>query len=213
MNDLERRLVELNEALLNLAEGKKIPDEILKQARQALSGATINTGAGNDTVIINNPKDCQDDCPPGPPGPPGPQGEPGPPGPQGEPGPQGPKGAKGDKGDQGPEGPKGDKGPEGPPGECNCCEEILISQNYQATSNDYYIGVNSKNPVTVTLPEDPEDCLQLIIKAEMGPPLGNRKVTIDTTDGSTIDGEEDYVIEFPYGSLRVISRGGEWYII
>jgi hypothetical protein len=47
----------------------------------------------------------------------------------------------------------------------------------------------------------------------MGPPLGNRKVTIDTTDGSTIDGEEDYVIEFPYGSLRVISRGGEWYII
>jgi hypothetical protein len=55
--------------------------------------------------------------------------------------------------------------------------------------------------------------MQLIIKAEMGPPLGNRKVTITTSDESTIDGKDEYIIEVPYGFLRVISRGGEWYII
>jgi hypothetical protein len=206
MNDLEARLIQLNEALLNLAEGKKIPDEILRQARQALSGATINTGNGNDTVIINNPEDnCE--CPPGPPGPQGEKGDTGEQGPQGEPGEAGPQGPPG------PKGAKGDKGDKGEPGECNCCEEILVANDYAATYNDYYIGVNSNKPVTITLPEDPKDCFQLIIKAEMGPPLGNRKVTITTIDGSTIDGEEEYVIEVPYGFLRVISRGGEWYII
>ncbi len=186
MNDLERRLVELNEALLNLAEGKPINDQLLNQARQVLAGkTTIDTGIGDDTVIINNPNEkCE--CPPGP------QGE------------------KGDKGDPG---EKGDKGDKGDPGECNCCNEILISSDYTVSSNDYYIGVNSKNPVTITLPEDPKDCLQLIIKAEMGPPLGNRKITIVTADDATIDGEDDYVIEVPYGYVRLISRGGEWYII
>lgn len=192
MNDLERRLVELNEALLNISEGKRVDDKLLQKARQALSGSlNIDTGNGADTVIINNPEEeCK--CPPGPPGPPGPQGE------------------KGDTGEAGPPGPQGEKGEAG---DCNCCAEILVANDYSATSNDYYIGVNSENPVTITLPEDPEDCLQLIIKAEMGPPLGNRKVTINTIDGSTIDGEEDYVLEVPYSFLRVISRGGEWYII
>lgn len=208
MNTLERRLVELNEALLNLSEGKKVDDKLLQQAKQALAGSlTIDTGAGNDTVVINTPKeDCQE-CPPGPPGPEGPQGEKGDPGEQGEVGPQGPQGPKGAKGD------KGEKGDKGDPGECNCCEEILVSGDYTATSNDYYIGVNSDKPVTITLPEDPEDCMQLIIKAEMGPPLGNRKVTITTADDATIDGKDEYIIEVPYGFLRVISRGGEWFVI
>ena len=47
----------------------------------------------------------------------------------------------------------------------------------------------------------------------MGPPLGNRKITIVTADDATIDGKDDYVIEVPYGYVRLISRGGEWYII
>ena len=141
----------------------------------------INSGPGNDTIIINE-KDC--DCPPGPPGP---QGEQGPPGPQGE---------------------------QGPPGICTCfCNEILISQDYEASSNDYYIGVNSSGPVKVILPEDPKDCQQLVIKAEMGPPLGNRKITISTNDSSTIDGNDEYVMTVPYESIQLISRGGEWFII
>jgi hypothetical protein len=185
MNDLERRLVELNEALLNLAEGKPVHDDLLKQARQALSGSSVNTGAGNDVVIINNHEDDCDECPPGPPGPQGPQGE------------------------QGPPGPKGDKGD---PGSC-FCNEILIDKDYEATSNDYYIGVNSEGPVTIALPETPRDCQQIVVKAEMPPPLGNRKITIITMDSSTIDGEDEYVMSIPYESVQLICRGGEWFII
>lgn len=194
MNSLEARLVELNEALLNLAAGRKIDDNLLRQAQHAIAGGQVNTGPGNDTVIINqgDNNDCKE-CPPGPPGPEGPPGPPGESGPQGEPGPV---------------------GPPGPPGECTCeCSSILVSQDYTATLDDYYIGVNSTGPITITLPPDCSDCHEIIVKAEMGPPLGNRKITITTTDGSTIDGTDSYVIEVPYQSLNILCRGGNWWII
>jgi hypothetical protein len=187
MDSLDRRLIELNAALLKLITGQGGPNpELLEQARQVLAGqTTINTGPGNDTVIINKTvhkgqgNGCE--CPPGPPGPPGPEGPPGPP---------------------------------GPPGECTCvCSATLVSQDYMAQEDDYYIGVNSLEPVTITLPQDPPDCQQIVVKAEMGPPLGNRKITVTTDDGSMIDGATEYVIEVPYQSVKVLYRGGHWWII
>jgi len=195
MDSLERRLVELNEALLKLNAGEKLDPKIFDQARQVLSGgSTINTGPGNDTVIINqgDNNDC-DKCPPGPPGPPGPSGPPGEQGPPGEPGPI---------------------GPPGPPGECSCeCTRTLVSQDYTAQVDDYYIGVNSDGPVTITLPADCDDSCEIVVKAEMGPPLGNRKITIVAQGDALIDGLEDYVIEVPYQSVNLICRGGNWWII
>lgn len=121
---------------------------------------------------------------------------------------------EGPPGPPGPEGPEGPPGPPGPPGECTCkCKSILVSENYTATCDDYYIGVNSNEPVTITLPENCTDCCEIIVKAEMGPPLGNRKVTVTTTDGSYIDGKDKYVMEVPYQSVNVFCRGGDWYII
>jgi hypothetical protein len=97
---------------------------------------------------------------------------------------------------------------------CTCkCKSILVSEDYTATCDDYYIGVNSEGPVTISLPEDCTDCCEIIVKAEMGPPLGNRKVTVTTTDGSYIDGIDKYVMEVPYQSVNVFCRGGDWYII
>lgn len=212
MDSLDRRLIELQGALLKLATGQPVSQELFQQAQQALSGMTadIMMGPGNDTVIINNQNggsDCV--CPTGPTGAPGVPGATGPTGAGGgEPGPQGPTGPTGTGGGQ-----TGATGPTGPSGAGCCGPCILISADYQALSTDYYIGVNSQDPVTVTLPEDCADCQQLIIKAEMGPPLGNRKVTVTTSDGSLIDGEPDYVIEVPYQSVHVLCRGGEWHII
>jgi len=213
MNSLEARLIELNDALLKLSERREPPTEaMIQQARQVLAGGlpTINTGPGNDTVIINNQGDNDDcKCPPGPPGPPGEQGPEGPPGPQGE---------SGESGEQGPQGEPGPPGPPGPPGECSCkCSRILVSEDYTAQVDDYYIGVNSTGPVTITLPADCDNSCEIIIKAEMGPPLGNRKITIvPNTDDSTtslIDGKLSYVIEVPYQSVNLICRGGNWWII
>lgn len=227
MDSLERRLIELNEALLDLTIGKKPHTDLMQQARQALAGSNqgFNTGPGNDTVIINTAdKDCE--CPPGPPGPAGPQGpqgEKGERGEQGPIGPQGPQGPAGTPGSEGPPGPPGAQGaqgkpgaigPPGPPGECPCeCKIILVSQDYTATNNDYYIGVSADKPVAITLPSDCRDCQEIIVKAEMGPPLGNRKVTVKTDNGSLIDNQPTYVLEVPYESVRLICRGGEWHII
>ena len=206
MNGLDARLVELNEALLNLASGKKVDDALLKQAQRVVAGGRIDTGPGNDTVIINqgDNNDCK--CPPGPTGP---QGDQGPTGPSGPPGPSGPSGESGTPGESGP------TGPTGPPGECTCkCSTTLVSQDYTAKMDDYYIGVNSSGPVTITLPSNCTDCQQIIVKAEMGPPLGNRKVSIITTGTTYIDGVvQEYVIEVPFQSVQFLCRDGNWYII
>ena len=234
MNTLDSRLIELNDALLKLSAGERPSPEFMHKAYQSLSGVTyVAPGPGNDTIIINETDggNCHE-CPPGPPGPPGPAGPQGEPGPQGDPGPPGEQGntgatgntgAQGDPGIQGPPGPtgntgaQGNTGPEGPPGpagNCSCnCSTILVSQNYTANVGDYYIGVNSNGAVTVTLPPNAPDCTELLIKAEMGPPLGNRKVTVTTSDGSYIDGSNNYIITVPYQSVNIICRGGDWWII
>jgi hypothetical protein len=79
--------------------------------------------------------------------------------------------------------------------------------------DDYYIGVASDGPTTITLPGDCQDCHEIIVKAEMGPPLGNRKITIVTADNALIDGANNYIIEVPYQSVNVLCRGGNWHII
>jgi hypothetical protein len=181
MDSLQRRLVELNQALLKLNAGEKVDPKYLEQAQRVLAGGTIDTGPGNDTVIINkNIHKNGGDCSPGP---------------------------------QGPQGPQGPTGPSGPSSDCDCdCNAILVSDDYEATSNDCYIGVNSEDPVTITLPAN---CTmqKIVIKAEMGPPLGNRKVTIKTSDGSTIDGDDEVVLEVPYQSVQLFCRDGNWLII
>jgi hypothetical protein len=92
----------------------------------------------------------------------------------------------------------------------------LVSEDYHAQVDDYYIGVTSTGPVTITLPGDCEDSCEIIVKAEMGPPLGNRKITIVAADDSTfssIDGQLSYVIEVPYQSVNLICHNGNWWII
>jgi hypothetical protein len=186
MNPLDRKLIEIYNYL------HRLQSEDYMYAIQALQYAENYNTNGSD--IINVESNI-----PGPPGPPGPQGPQGPSGPPGE---------------QGPKGEPGPPGPIGPPGECACkCKAILVSQDYVATLDDNYIGVNSTGPVTITLPANCTDCCQITVKAEMGPPLGNRKITINTIDEATIDGDDDYVMSIPYESVQLICRGGNWHII
>ena len=224
MDSLERRLVELNEALLKLAQGKPLEnDQLLKQAQYSIAGGVpdLELGPGNDTVIINNNDKC--DCPPGPQGIQGIQGIQGSQGLIGEgiQGLQGPAGSssEGIQGIQGIQGligasGWGTQGIQGIQGTSSCtCTAILVSIDYTATCDDYYIGVNSDGPVTITLPYECRECCQLVIKAEMGPPLGNRKITITSPNG-LIDGVvQDYIIEVPFQSVHLFCRAGNWYVI
>jgi hypothetical protein len=187
MDSAERRLIDLYNLL---AQYQRTNDPTLESAINSTRSeitAMLNDRGSGKTVIKIDDRDTVNHCNEGPPGPPGPPGEPGPPGPP---------------------------GPPGEPGVCTCkCKSILVSEDYTATCDDYYIGVNSNEPVTITLPEDCSDCCEIIVKAEMGPPLGNRKVTITTSDASLIDGEPDYIITVPYGSVNILCNGGDWFII
>jgi hypothetical protein len=204
MDSAERRLIDLYNLLAQYQRsGDPNLFDNINSVRTEITEILDSRSGGNDNININIDADnCpHEPCPPGPPGPPGEQGPPGPPGEQGPPG-------------VGTTGPQGPPGPPGPAGICSCkCSSILVSSDYTATCDDYYIGVNSENPVTISLPENCTDCCEIIVKAEMGPPLGNRKVTVTTTDGSYIDGKDKYVIEVPYQSVNVFCRGGDWYII
>ena len=88
-----------------------------------------------------------------------------------------------------------------------------IDSTYHSTADEFYIGVTSEKPVTVYLPAAVPDGKIIIIKAEMRPPMGSRKVNVATTDGSKIDGYTETSITVSHGCLIVIRNRGEWFII
>jgi hypothetical protein len=197
MDSAERKLIDLYNLLAKYQRsGDPSLETSINSTRDEITTMLNTRSKGGNTIIKIDDRDTINHCNEGPPGPPGPQGPEGPPGPQG------------------PEGPPGPQGPPGEPGVCTCkCKSILVSDDYTATCDDYYIGVNSDEPVTITLPEECTDCCEIIVKAEMGPPLGNRKVTVTTSDGALIDGHDEIIITVPYGVINLICRGGDWYTI
>lgn len=136
-------------------------------------------------------------------------------GPQGEQGAQGETGEKGEQGEQGIQGERGPQGPQGAPGYCAGCRNntIVVGSTYRATSDDFYIGVDSEEPTTVYLPAEPVEGKIIIVKAEMKPPIGNRKITVKCLNSDLIDGYTEYVIQVSYESVTVIYRGKAWHII
>lgn len=220
MDSFDRRLVELNNLLIKLNSGELFSTSEALQLAQL--GSLVGLSPGDDIIHVNvgddggtGPTGPQGD--PGPTGPTGPTGEQGPTGSSGQEGSTGPTGASGPTGESGPTGQSGPIGPTGPTGECTCeCTAILVSEDYTVEDNIYYVGVNSNRPTRITLPIcdlADDECKELIIKAEMGPPLGNRKITIIPQGTSTIDGETSYVIEVPWQGVNLICRGGNWFIV
>jgi len=88
-----------------------------------------------------------------------------------------------------------------------------VTSTYYGTDADFYIGVVSEKPVTVYLPAAAPNGKIIIVKAEMRPPLGSRKVNIATTDGSLIDGYSEALITVSHGCKAMIRNDGQWYII
>lgn len=84
-----------------------------------------------------------------------------------------------------------------------------VTSNYTATDTDEYIGVNSTNLVTVTLPLGIAG-RQYIIKEERG--SGTGKVNVQGTSSETIDGSPFKQLT-ANASLSVVFRAGTWRII
>ena len=93
---------------------------------------------------------------------------------------------------------------------------ILISEDYTATMDDYYIGVSSEDSIIITIPCYCDDGHEIVIKSEMNQTLNNVKITIMSMDDEnlrSIDGELEYVIELPYQSVRFLCRDTNWWTI
>jgi len=196
MSPQDQRLLELNEILARVSKNRETLSRAeIETIRQAVSGNSLPPGfsstilkQGDIGATGPNPPPCPPECI----------------------GATGPTGATGPIGATGASGQPGPIGATGPTGNCSCkCSARVVSQDYSATMDDYYIGVNSTGPVSITLPSDCTDCQQIVVKAEMGPPIGNRKITII----GPIDGGSSYVMEVPYEAVSMICRGGEWHII
>lgn len=93
------------------------------------------------------------------------------------------------------------------------CTSISITGNYTATLENYYIGAKLTAPATLTLPLDPPDCIEYIIKLEFGPPVGTRKLTIVSSGANKIDDSSSIILTTPYQSVNLISHGTDWYLI
>lgn len=202
MNSSEQRLLELNELIARLNQNRAdLSHNQIELIRQTVSGSYVPPGITSSVLQ-------QGDI-----GATGPHILPCPPEHIGATGATGATGVEGSPGPTGATGPQGELGPvgaTGPAGNCSCrCSARVVSQDYSVTMDDYYIGVNSTGPTTITLPPNCTDCQQIVVKAEMGPPLGNRKITIS----GPIDGGTSYVMEVPYEAVSMICRGNEWHII
>ena len=88
----------------------------------------------------------------------------------------------------------------------------LVQTNYTATAEDFYIGVDAKGPITITLPEC-EDGKQYVIKSEMNPPILNRRIKVVSEDGSKFDGYSEHLISVSHDCLWVIRHNNSWHIL
>jgi len=84
---------------------------------------------------------------------------------------------------------------------------LVSSNTYTATSSDYYIGVNTSQPVTITLPSM-SDGKEMVIKDESG-----SCATYPITISGTIDNDSGgAILSINNGALHLIHRSG-WRII
>jgi hypothetical protein len=90
----------------------------------------------------------------------------------------------------------------------------VTGSTYQATSLDYYIGVNYAGIVTITLPQNPSTGKTITVKDESGQ-AGYANRYIEIVCGNTndlIDNEESAILNINNGALQFIYRDG-WRII
>lgn len=84
-----------------------------------------------------------------------------------------------------------------------------VNTNYNVTTNDFYIGVNSvTNTVPITLPAATNTSGQIwVIHDDAGAGAANN-ITLNPASGDRINGATNYVLASNYEGALLISRGG-----
>jgi hypothetical protein len=89
-----------------------------------------------------------------------------------------------------------------------------IASHYTIQMSDYYVGCNHTASVTVTLPfaSTLSSGQTFTIKDESGQ-ASAYKIMISRQGSDTIDGQENIVIESPYGAINLYSNGNNKFFI
>lgn len=116
----------------------------------------------------------------------------------------------GPPGPPGPPGPAGPIGPSGPPGTPGLVPVTIVTSNtFNASTSDYYIGVDVPSSASVVLPISPVGTV-FIVKDIDGDSNTN-PITI-TALSALIDGSSTAVINTSYGALQFVFNGSQWSI-
>lgn len=84
---------------------------------------------------------------------------------------------------------------------------------YTVTDSDYFISVDSSaGPVTINLPDAPANNKQFIVKDRLGQSSINNITVKSLTNGSTIDGQLNYIFVDNYESLECLYRDSNYEI-
>ena len=115
----------------------------------------------------------------------------------------------GPPGPSGPPGPPGPPGPQGPPGTFGLVPTIVVEEDYTALSTDYFIGVITSAPFTVTLPSSVNGTVYVV--KDVNGDASNNTITISSAD--LIDSAASATINTDFGSLTFIRNIGTWSIV
>lgn len=90
----------------------------------------------------------------------------------------------------------------------------VTTTSYTITQNDYYVGVNTTSPVTITLPTLVDSGTAYIVKDELGQASQgtNRYITILPSGSDQIDGQNRAILAYDFGSLTFVYRNG-WRVV
>lgn len=113
-------------------------------------------------------------------------------------------------GTPGPPGPPGPVGPQGPPGNPGLVPLTIVTTTpFNATTTEYFLGVDIAGPASIILPVSPTGTI-FIIKDINGDADIN---PIAVTASTNIDGSATAVINVPYGAIQLVFNGTEWNIV
>jgi len=112
-------------------------------------------------------------------------------------------------GPPGPPGPQGPEGPQGPPGPL-IIPTVTVEADYSALTTDYFIGVITGAPYTITLPVSVDGTVY-IVKDIFGEASTNPITVVGTA--STIDGVASATIDTNFGAIALVFNEGAWSIV
>jgi hypothetical protein len=120
----------------------------------------------------------------------------------------GPTGPTGPTGPQGTVGPTGSQGPTGPSGTL-VVPTVIVNADYTALASDYFIGVVTSAPHTITLPVA-SNGVSYIVKDILGDATTN---PITITSSALIDNSASALINTDFGSLTFTFNNGTWSVV